>query len=48
MENFTQSVLEDVGTPGIVCLNAGVGAGGPIDTTEIKDWEWVLAVNLWV
>ncbi len=47
MENFTQSVLEDVGTPGIVCLNAGVGAGGPIDTTEIKDWEWVLAVNLW-
>ena len=47
MESFTESILEDVGPPGIICLNAGVGAGGPIDATEIKDWEWILAVNLW-
>ena len=47
MENFTKSILEDVGTPGLICLNAGVGAGGPIDATEIEDWEWILSVNLW-
>ena len=47
MENFTESILDDVGTPGIICLNAGVGAGGPIDATKVKDWEWILAVNLW-
>ena len=47
MENFTESILDDVGTPGIICLNAGVGAGGPIEATKVKDWEWILAVNLW-
>ncbi len=47
METFTNTVVDQFGPPGIVCLNAGVGAGGPLDTVQIKDWEWVLAVNLW-
>lgn len=32
----------------IVINNAGVGAGGtPVGETPIKDWKWVLGVNLW-
>lgn len=31
----------------VVCLNAGVGAGGPIWELELADWQWVLDVNLW-
>ena len=31
----------------VVCLNAGVGAGGPMWELGLADWEWVLGVNLW-
>ena len=30
----------------ILCNNAGVAAGGPIDETSEDDWDWVLGVNL--
>ena len=30
----------------LVCNNAGVGAGGPLDRCTWDDWDWVLAVNL--
>ena len=30
----------------VVCNNAGVGAGGPIDQVKTADWDWILAVNL--
>lgn len=30
----------------IVCNNAGVAAGGPIDEIANDDWDWVLGVNL--
>jgi NAD(P)-dependent dehydrogenase (short-subunit alcohol dehydrogenase family) len=30
----------------VVCNNAGVGAGGPIEQIPSADWDWVLGVNL--
>ncbi len=30
----------------IVCNNAGVAVGGPLDAMQYKDWDWVLGVNL--
>ena len=30
----------------LVCNNAGVGAGGPLDQCTFDDWDWVMAVNL--
>ncbi|WP_374535056.1 SDR family NAD(P)-dependent oxidoreductase [Phenylobacterium sp.] len=30
----------------VVCNNAGVGAGGPIDEVKPADWDWIVAVNL--
>lgn len=47
MHSFKETIVSEVGNPGIVCLNAGVGAGGPIESSSTRDWEWILAVNLW-
>jgi NAD(P)-dependent dehydrogenase (short-subunit alcohol dehydrogenase family) len=30
----------------LVCNNAGVGGGGAIGQVPLKDWEWVIGVNL--
>ncbi len=35
------------GAPHLVFNNAGVGAGGLVWENSVKDWEWVLGVNLW-
>jgi len=47
MNEFSDYVSSEIGPPAVVCLNAGVGAGGPMGQVNLKDWEWVLAVNLW-
>lgn len=31
----------------IVCNNAGVGAGGPVQQMSDNDWDWTLGVNLY-
>lgn len=30
----------------VVCNNAGVATGGPLDTVSYEDWDWVLGVNV--
>ena len=47
MEQLGAAVLERFGAPHLVFNNAGVGAGGLIWENTVKDWEWVLGVNLW-
>ena len=41
-----QAVFKRFGAPHFVFNNAGVGAGGLIWENSLKDWEWVLGVNL--
>ena len=31
----------------VLCNNAGVALGGPLQEATHSDWEWVLGVNLW-
>jgi NAD(P)-dependent dehydrogenase (short-subunit alcohol dehydrogenase family) len=31
----------------VLCNNAGVGTGGPMDGISRGDWEWVIGVNIW-
>jgi NAD(P)-dependent dehydrogenase (short-subunit alcohol dehydrogenase family) len=47
MERLAQQVHAQFGAPHFVFNNAGVGAGGLIWENTVKDWEWVLGVNLW-
>jgi NAD(P)-dependent dehydrogenase (short-subunit alcohol dehydrogenase family) len=47
MEALAQAVQQRFGAPHFVFNNAGVGSGGLIWENSVKDWEWVLGVNLW-
>ncbi len=47
MENLAAAVKERFGAPHFVFNNAGVAAGGLVWESSVKDWEWVLGVNLW-
>jgi NAD(P)-dependent dehydrogenase (short-subunit alcohol dehydrogenase family) len=38
--------IETFGKVHLVCNNAGVGAGGPIDQVKTSDWDWIVSVNL--
>jgi len=46
MEAMGKAVLERFGAPHFVFNNAGVGSGGLIWENTVKDWEWVLGVNV--
>ena len=47
MQAMGQAAFERFGAPNVVFNNAGVGSGGLIWENSVKDWEWVLGVNLW-
>jgi NAD(P)-dependent dehydrogenase (short-subunit alcohol dehydrogenase family) len=46
VEALGSAVKARFGAPHFVFNNAGVGAGGLIWETTLKDWEWVVGVNL--
>lgn len=47
MESLADLVQQRFGAPHFVFNNAGVGSGGLIWENSVRDWEWVLGVNLW-
>jgi len=47
MEALALAVQQRFGAPHFVFNNAGVGSGGLVWENSVKDWEWVLGVNLW-
>ncbi len=46
IEEAAKATVAAFGKVHIVCNNAGVGAGGAIDTVKPRDWDWIVAVNL--
>jgi NAD(P)-dependent dehydrogenase (short-subunit alcohol dehydrogenase family) len=46
VEALGAATLERFGAPNFVFNNAGVGGGGLIWEHTLKDWEWVVGVNL--
>ena len=46
VEALGAATLTRFGAPHFVFNNAGVGAGGLIWENTLKDWEWVIGVNL--
>ncbi len=46
VEAMGAATLARFGAPHLVFNNAGVGAGGLVWETTLKDWEWVVGVNL--
>ncbi len=47
VEVLAQKTLDAFGAVHLLCNNAGVGTGTSILESTIKDWEWVIGVNLW-
>ncbi len=47
MESLAGLVEQRFGAPHFVFNNAGVGSAGLIWENSVRDWEWVLGVNLW-
>jgi NAD(P)-dependent dehydrogenase (short-subunit alcohol dehydrogenase family) len=47
MQELATAVQERFGAPHFVFNNAGVGSGGLVWENSVKDWEWLLGVNLW-
>ena len=46
MAALAEAVQARFGAPHFVFNNAGVGAGGLIWETSVRDWEWVIGVNV--
>ena len=46
VEALAAATMARFGAPNFVFNNAGVGAGGLIWEHTLKDWEWVIGVNL--
>ncbi|MEO0962062.1 MAG: SDR family NAD(P)-dependent oxidoreductase [Pseudomonadota bacterium] len=46
MRDAAKKTVERFGKVHIVCTNAGIGAGGPMEEVTPSDWEWSIDVNL--
>ncbi len=46
MQALANAVQARFGAPNLVFNNAGVGVGGLIWEHSLKDWEWVLGINI--
>ena len=46
VEALGEAVKEHFDAPHLVFNNAGIGAGGLIWETSVREWEWVLGVNV--
>ncbi|MBL8524951.1 MAG: SDR family oxidoreductase [Betaproteobacteria bacterium] len=47
VEALAKLAIERFGAVHCLFNNAGVGSGGLVWESTVKDWEWVLNVNLW-
>ena len=46
-EALAKFAVDTFGAVHVACNNAGVGMGGSAWQMTVKDWEWMLGVNLW-
>lgn len=46
MKGAALKTIADFGKVHVVCNNAGVAVGGPIETLRERDWDWIIDVNL--
>ena len=47
VEAAAQATVDTFGSVHVICNNAGIGVGGPSETARMRNWHWVVDVNLW-
>jgi NADP-dependent 3-hydroxy acid dehydrogenase YdfG len=47
VDALRDAAVERFASVDVVCLNAGVAAGGPMHELDLIDWRWTLDVNLY-
>src|SRR5438093_4151909 len=47
VQALAERTWAEMGGAHVVCNNAGVAVHGSLESATHRDWEWVLAVNLW-
>ena len=43
---FAENLLAATAAPDVVCANAGVAEGSPLDIANMADWRWVMDINV--
>jgi NAD(P)-dependent dehydrogenase (short-subunit alcohol dehydrogenase family) len=43
---FAEKLLGGTTAPDVVCANAGVAEGSPLDIANMADWRWVMDINV--
>lgn len=47
VEALAQAAEAELGGTDLLINNAGVAVAGPVDGIPLKDWEWIVGINLW-
>ena len=47
VEAAAQATVDTFGSVHVICNNAGIGFGGRSETARMRNWHWVVDVNLW-
>jgi NAD(P)-dependent dehydrogenase (short-subunit alcohol dehydrogenase family) len=47
VEKFAGVYFPQWGHVDVLCSNAGIGVGSNFKELTLKDWEWVMSINLW-
>jgi NAD(P)-dependent dehydrogenase (short-subunit alcohol dehydrogenase family) len=47
VEKLAELADTQFGGSDLIANNAGVGVGGPMGDVSLRDWEWIMNINLW-
>jgi len=47
VESFCANIYREMGRVDVLCNNAGVAVSGAFEDVGLKDWEWIMGINLW-